>query len=595
MSLRMSSHFMDERAEDGDDVQRGTEYSSSGDDEEDLTWEDWVSDSVSKRPCKSLFDETKLTSVAEIVEWDRLNHGFDLDATCKRLSLDQYQRIRLINWIRKEKPSPKEVNGLTGREELFSADSYLIPTLEDDPLLQAGTDDWTDSEEDDALIVQPSSKYDAGSASRKIAALEKKLKKSKEDLANYRGFVGERLNLASLAEALKEPGVSSTHDSASLRDDDSHYFQSYGENDIHAVMIQDKVRTASYAKFILTSPELFKDAIVLDVGCGTGILSLFAARAGAKRVFAVDASDIAEKAERIVKANNFEHVITVIRGKVEDIKLPDGITHVDVIISEWMGYALLYESMLDSVLSARDRFLKPEGGVMAPSQCRMMFGLCEAGDVYKERVGFWGDVYGFDLSAMGTDVYEDAIVDVVGSNTLSSEPVVVKDLYLNEVAARQLDFSSSFKLIANNDQKQQIHAFVLYFDTFFAVSGERLPDETQVYVAADGDPILAEVWQIGRKPHTSRRMSSGDPLKKPKPKYISFSTGPASVPTHWKQTLFLLREPIAVREGSVVQGIFKCRKSEGNSRELDVEIHYSVRDPEATDVPDVIVQTYKVR
>ena len=75
-------------------------------------------------------------------------------------------------------------------------------------------------------------------------------------------------------------------------------------------MIQDKVRTATYASFILTTPQLFKDAIVLDVGCGTGILSLFAARAGAKRVFAVDASDIAGKAEKIVKANGFDHVIT---------------------------------------------------------------------------------------------------------------------------------------------------------------------------------------------------------------------------------------------------------------------------------------------
>ena len=74
-------------------------------------------------------------------------------------------------------------------------------------------------------------------------------------------------------------------------------------------MIQDKVRTATYASFILTTPELFKDAVVLDVGCGTGILSLFAARAGAKRVFAVDASDIAEKAEKIVKANGFDHII----------------------------------------------------------------------------------------------------------------------------------------------------------------------------------------------------------------------------------------------------------------------------------------------
>lgn len=75
-------------------------------------------------------------------------------------------------------------------------------------------------------------------------------------------------------------------------------------------MIQDKVRTATYAQFIMTTPELFRDAVVLDVGCGTGILSLFAARAGAKRVFAVDASDIAEKAMQIVKANDLENVIT---------------------------------------------------------------------------------------------------------------------------------------------------------------------------------------------------------------------------------------------------------------------------------------------
>jgi protein arginine N-methyltransferase 3 len=164
-------------------------------------------------------------------------------------------------------------------------------------------------------------------------------------------------------------------------------------------MIQDKVRTSTYAHFILTNPTLFRNAIVLDVGCGTGILSLFAARAGAKRVIAVDASNIAEKAEKIVKANGFEDVITVVRGKIENITLPADIDKVDIIISEWMGYALLYESMLDSVLHARDRFLKP-GGVMAPSQCKMMFGLCDGTEIYKDRIGFWEDVYGTKIKHM---------------------------------------------------------------------------------------------------------------------------------------------------------------------------------------------------
>ena len=157
-------------------------------------------------------------------------------------------------------------------------------------------------------------------------------------------------------------------------------------------MIHDKVRTATYANFILTNPS-FRDAVVLDVGCGTSVLSLFAARAGAQRVIAVDASQIAKKAEKIVKANGFENVITVVQGKIEDVSLPDGIEKVDIIISEWMGYALLYESMLDSVLVARDRFLRP-GGVMAPSQCQMMLGLCDATELWKERIGFWEDVYG---------------------------------------------------------------------------------------------------------------------------------------------------------------------------------------------------------
>ena len=52
------------------------------------------------------------------------------------------------------------------------------------------------------------------------------------------------------------------------------------------------------------------------------------------------------------------YLVTLIRGKMEEITLPDGIEQVDIIVSEWMGYCLLYETMLPSVIYARDKYLR---------------------------------------------------------------------------------------------------------------------------------------------------------------------------------------------------------------------------------------------
>ena len=99
-------------------------------------------------------------------------------------------------------------------------------------------------------------------------------------------------------------------------------------------MLKDEVRTRTYELAITQNQHLFRDKIVLDVGCGTGILSMFAAQAGAKHVYAVDCSSIIEQARKIVKLNGFEDKITLIRGKIEEIELP--VEQVDVIVSEWM-------------------------------------------------------------------------------------------------------------------------------------------------------------------------------------------------------------------------------------------------------------------
>jgi 2-polyprenyl-3-methyl-5-hydroxy-6-metoxy-1,4-benzoquinol methylase len=103
------------------------------------------------------------------------------------------------------------------------------------------------------------------------------------------------------------------------RDNDTYYFSSYSHSSIHETMLQDRIRTEAYQNAIINNPHIFKDKIVMDIGCGTSILSLFAAKAGAKKVIAVDASDVYKEAREIIELNGYSHIITVVHGKVEDL------------------------------------------------------------------------------------------------------------------------------------------------------------------------------------------------------------------------------------------------------------------------------------
>ena len=192
-------------------------------------------------------------------------------------------------------------------------------------------------------------------------------------------------------------------------------------------MLEDHKRTGAYYKAVMSNKRQFAGKVVLDVGTGSGILAIFAAKAGARKVYAVEATSIATSARTLIAHNKvrqhadvhtapfltwgsqslafiihmrrhitqgchmlicclsphapcpshvstllppclqLDHIIEVIQGTIESIELPE---KVDIIISEWMGYFLLRESMLDSVLVARDKFLKP-GGALYPSHANM--------------------------------------------------------------------------------------------------------------------------------------------------------------------------------------------------------------------------------
>ena len=189
-----------------------------------------------------------------------------------------------------------------------------------------------------------------------------------------------------------------------LPDKDSIYYNDYATVVQQQSMLQDTVRTSLYQFAMLENRDDFVGKTVMDFGAGSGILSFFAAQAGAERVYAVEASGMAVKAKKLVHANGMDGVITVVNQKVEEVDLEE---RVDVLISEPLGIALVNERMLESYLVARDAHLKP-GGKMFPSESTLYAAPFSDEALYHEqytKASFWSktNFHDVDLSALRDD------------------------------------------------------------------------------------------------------------------------------------------------------------------------------------------------
>eukprot|EP00397_Hematodinium_sp_SG-2012_P052923 GEMP01062875.1.p2 GENE.GEMP01062875.1~~GEMP01062875.1.p2 ORF type:complete len:187 (+),score=42.03 GEMP01062875.1:56-616(+) len=170
---------------------------------------------------------------------------------------------------------------------------------------------------------------------------------------------------------------------------DVDYFQSYGDLRTHALMLQDKPRNEAYRESFKQNGDDFTGKVVMDVGTGTGFLAMMAAKLGAARVHAVEANaEMAKIAENLIRANGLDHIITVHACRVEKLVLYE---KVDTIISEWMGFYLVHEAMLESVIFARDEFLKSNGRIY-PEQCTLWACPLDLKDLYDES-HYFQDVY----------------------------------------------------------------------------------------------------------------------------------------------------------------------------------------------------------
>lgn len=168
-------------------------------------------------------------------------------------------------------------------------------------------------------------------------------------------------------------------------------------------MLDDRARTES---FLAAFREVVSPGdVVVEIGTGTGILTLAAVRAGAKRVYTIEEGGLAEAASAIFEANGMSDRITLVRGSSTRVDLPE---RGDILISEILGDDPLGERLFEVTLDAVKRLVKPEARLV-PATIRI-FGLPVT--IPRERltkwvfdrdnVGKWRSWYGVDLSPLAT-------------------------------------------------------------------------------------------------------------------------------------------------------------------------------------------------
>ena len=292
---------------------------------------------------------------------------------------------------------------------------------------------------------------------------------------------------------------------------------------------------------------------------------------------------MAKYACQVMKANKVDHIVTVIQGAVEEIELPiveDGLESddpqhpervVDIFISEWMGYFLLRESMMDSVVRARDKFLKPATGLMFPSHATMYVAPVEDDEErraglgeYSASMSDWNDfqettkqVYGVDMEILARDFDREQKEYFLWSsrwrelpdNAVLAEPKAVKYLDMMTCTVEELkgiprgDPSANFEFSIDG---ALVHGPVSGFAGWFTTDFKSRTDEA----GASAPKIL-------------------------NPSFLS--TGPENGYTHWGQQVFYFHSgiPLLSGETTTVSGDMEMFRTKENARLYNVRFRFT--------------------
>ncbi|XP_040932181.1 protein arginine N-methyltransferase 1.1-like [Gossypium hirsutum] len=340
-----------------------------------------------------------------------------------------------------------------------------------------------------------------------------------------------------------------------------YYFDSYSHFGIHEEMLKDVVRTKTYQNVIYRNKFLFQNKVVLDVGAGTGILSLFCAKAGAAHVYAVECSHMADMAKQIVETNGlpdgevFKIVVSsciascgwgqlatlLVKFSVACYDLQkftsllfrvvNGLGLLNLFLLLLIKAKLLLGSYKLHSLQSKFLFLHPcqvDDGVVLPDEASLYLTAIEDAEYKDDKIEFWNNVYGFDMSCIKKQAMMEPLVDTVDQKQIVTNCHLLKTMDISKMVLGDASFTVPFKLIAERDD--YIHAFVAYFDVSFT------------------------------KCH----------------KLMGFSTGPRSRATHWKQTVLYLEDVLTICEGETIIESMTVAPNKKNPRDVDIMVKYSL-------------------
>ncbi|GIL85408.1 hypothetical protein Vretimale_10629 [Volvox reticuliferus] len=345
------------------------------------------------------------------------------------------------------------------------------------------------------------------------------------------------------------------------------YFRHWDDPAMHQPLLQDRVLTAAWRDALAAAPPgALEGRVVLEVGCGLGLLSMMAAKAGAARVIAVDGSEGAvDAARRIIKANGLQDKIIVVHGAIEVIEELPGVAPggVDLVISNWMGPGLLAGGMMHSVSHAVKKWLRP-GGVVLPDQVSLWAAGLEDREALQEAKESWSRVAGFDMSMALTQVIKHPRCDVLTRKaqllsapqrlaswdmaTLEPEAVLQpvaedddndedKEEEEEEERAAAAYARCPFKFTSLRDER--LFGLVLYWEALWTWGG-----------ALDGE---------GKSP-------------------VRFSTHPFSSSTHYQQLMLDLPRTVRLAADDEVSGELVLRPGTTDPRDIEMRLQVSQGD-----------------